>query len=185
MTTVTGVLKDGSGNPVGTEIRWQPLTGPNLQADGDVVSKSIVVCESDFTTGAFTVELEQGDWRATWIIGSQVSKVLLRVPESGTFSLEELNLAYNDRVRTQVLAWAMAEQFTLTNQESILTSSSVNWPDGRSGVYTCTVVNTLFGVPDAFTVTYVAGSVTYTVTQSTVTRNADGDVVIAPAPTIS
>lgn len=186
MILVEGVIQDAAGDPIGVEMRWQPLTGPTLAADGNVVSKSIVRAESDATTGAFSVQLEPGDWRVTWAVGSQVSTVMLRVPEmEGTYTLEALNQAYNDRAKTQVLAWAMAGQFALANQEGILTSSSVTWPDGRRGTYTCTQVNTLFGVPDAFTVTYVSGPVTYTVTQSPVTRNDSGDITNAPSPSIS
>ena len=60
------------------------------------------------------------------------------------------------------------------------TSASIKWPDGTVGVYSGTASTEFPGAIDAYTVTY-AGAPTITITQPSVTRNADGEVTNSPA----
>lgn len=70
------------------------------------------------------------------------------------------------------------------NVDGAPTSASVRWPDGTVGVYSGTASTTFPGAIDSYTITY-AGTPTVTVTQSGVTRNADGHITNSPALTIS
>lgn len=183
MATIAGTLTRPSGEPAaGVPIRIQLVDGPY---SGEGSTRAVVpqVFWTHPITGAYSFTLAEGLYSVR-IPGT--TEFLIETPSgSGTYTIEAIHQTYGDRTKTQVLAWAMAEQFALLNQNGILTSSSVTWPDGRTGTYTCTQVNTLFGVPDAFTVTYVAGLDTYTVTQSAVTRNDSGDITNAPSPSIA
>jgi hypothetical protein len=67
--------------------------------------------------------------------------------------------------------------------DGVVTTATVKWPDGSAGVFTTTVKNTDFLVPDAFTITHVDSG--KTVTQATVTRDADGNVTVKPAMTVT
>lgn len=67
---------------------------------------------------------------------------------------------------------------------NVVTTSGVVWPDGTTGVFTATSINSIFKCVDAYTVTYVGGT-TKTVTQSAVTRNAAGYVITYPVATIA
>lgn len=80
-----------------------------------------------------------------------------------------------------------SEIFTGTrtlDANGVVTSSPVTWPNGITGVFTATTVNSTFKCVDAYTVTYVNGA-TKTVTQSAVTRNAGGDITVRPALTVA
>ena len=70
------------------------------------------------------------------------------------------------------------------DSNNVVTTSGVVWPDGSTGVFTATTVNTTFKCVDAYTVTYVNGT-TKTVTQPAVTRNANGYVITYPVATVA
>lgn len=73
---------------------------------------------------------------------------------------------------------------TRDTNEAIVTASIV-WPDGRGGTFTTDTASTLFpGAIDAWHATYVNGSITKTVTQTAITRDAAGAVTAQPAITI-
>lgn len=83
--------------------------------------------------------------------------------------------------------WTEGENYELTsitrNGDGVITSATAKWPDGTSGTFTATTVNgTWLGI-DAYTVTHAASG--KIVTQTVVTRNADGDVTSKPALTVS
>ena len=67
----------------------------------------------------------------------------------------------------------------------VITSSPVTWPSGVTGVYTATTVNATYKCADAYTVTYVNGGTTKTVTQADVTRDANGYITVRPALTVA
>ena len=99
--------------------------------------------------------------------------------------MADLNTAWNERLAVQILAWTEAEAFQLESEEAILASTNVTWPDGETGIWTCTIENLLFGVPDAFTITYVRGGTTLTVTQPEVSRDSEGTITFRPTLSIS
>lgn len=87
-----------------------------------------------------------------------------------------------------VKAWAYSESFAVIsatrNSNNVITSANIKWPDGVSGVFTATTINSTFNVIDAWTATYL-GTTTKTITQPTVTRNSNGAVTAQPEITIS
>jgi hypothetical protein len=89
-----------------------------------------------------------------------------------------------------LLTWAYASSFQLVSatrdvNEAIVTASIV-WPDGGTGAFTTDTASTSFpGAIDAWHATYVNGSANHTVTQTLVTRDANGAVIAQPAITIT
>lgn len=90
----------------------------------------------------------------------------------------------------RLLQWAYASAFRLVSatrdtNEAIVTASIV-WPDGATGTFTTDTTSIIFlGAIDAWHATYINGSITHTVTQPLVTRDANGAVIAQPAITIS
>lgn len=90
----------------------------------------------------------------------------------------------------QILSWALVQAFQLVSgtrdANGALTSATIAWPDGASGVFAADTLSVSFpGAIDAWHATYVADSVTLTVTQPLVTRDANGGVTVQPAITTS
>ena len=69
------------------------------------------------------------------------------------------------------------------DSEGRVTTMTVKWPDGSDGIYTATDYNATHEVYDGYTITHVTGGLT--VTQSAVTRNADGAIINKPALTVA
>ena len=66
----------------------------------------------------------------------------------------------------------------------VITSAGVVWPDGVIGTFTAAAIDATWGAINSYTVTYV-GSTTKTVTQPTMTRDANGSVSNRPAMTVA
>lgn len=87
-----------------------------------------------------------------------------------------------------LMGWALSQSFRLVsatrNSDEAITTASIVWPDGATGVFTGTVLSTAFpGAIDAWSATYL-GTTTKTITQPTVTRDSSGAVTVQPAITI-
>lgn len=92
-------------------------------------------------------------------------------------------------VQYNLETWANAQTFRLVSAtrdaNSAIVSASIIWPDGIAGVFTTDIASTEFpGAIDAWHATYV-GSPTKLITQTAVTRDANGAVTAQPAITIS
>ncbi|GJH02278.1 hypothetical protein CBA19C8_16995 [Paraburkholderia terrae] len=89
-----------------------------------------------------------------------------------------------------VLGWAMSNQYQVTSatvdDNNVIQTARVTWPNGQQGTYTVTQQNTSFPVADAFTITYEYGNGGIrTVTQPVgVTRNTQGAILNSPDLTI-
>lgn len=86
-----------------------------------------------------------------------------------------------------LIMWASGGSYTLTsatyNANAVMTSATVSWPDGSSGTYTATTINPVFNVADSWSITH---SITgLTVTQSLVTRDANGNITAQPNLTVA
>lgn len=138
----------------------------------------------------------------------QNNKLAVRVEDAWTFYTlpegcivydEDTNAHYKfeggsyvlvvDFVSNQTLkAWAYSQSFALIsatrNSNDVITTANVKWPDGTSGVFTSTTINSTFNTIDAWSATYL-GSTTKTITQSAVTRNLNGAVNVQPEITIT
>jgi hypothetical protein len=94
--------------------------------------------------------------------------------------------------QAKILAWALSSAYVLTNAtrdvNGAVTVATLTWPDGSVGTFTTDVASTAFpGTVDAYHVTYtVPGTnAVITLTQTTVTRDANGAVLSQPTPTFS
>jgi hypothetical protein len=67
--------------------------------------------------------------------------------------------------------------------DGVLTSATVVWFDGSSGVFTVTEIDADLLLPKSYTVTHALSS--KTVTQPAVTRDADGNITVKPVRTVS
>lgn len=83
-------------------------------------------------------------------------------------------------VNSTLLAWVESGAYQPTlnvyDENGILVSSQVVWPDGTPGVLTVTDVNTDFFSVDGYTMTYK----TKTITQPLLTRDENGNATIVP-----
>lgn len=94
-----------------------------------------------------------------------------------------LTVEINSDILTNLKIWAYAESFAVIsatrNANNVITSANIKWPNGVSGVFTTDAINATFNTIDAWHATYL-DTVTKTVTQTTVTRNAGGAVTAQP-----
>lgn len=88
-----------------------------------------------------------------------------------------------------LMAWAYAQSFQLVSAtrdaNGAITTASIVWPDGTTGVFTTDTASTAFpGAIDAWHATYLS-TPTKTATQPAVTRDSNGAVTAQPTITIS
>ncbi|OBR52317.1 hypothetical protein [Paraburkholderia tropica] len=124
-------------------------------------------------------------------IGGQVTTVQIgNLPPAVQAQLTSAIATINTIQQSSLLQWAYGNIFQLVSatrdsNEAIVTASIV-WPDGSAGTFITDVASTAFpGAIDAWHATYVNGAITHTVTQPTVTRDANGAVTAQPAITIT
>lgn len=104
--------------------------------------------------------------------------------------LAAIQTTVNTIAQSSLLQWAYASAFQLASatrdaNEAIVTAS-IMWPDGATGTFTTDIASTAFpGAIDAWHATHVLSGVTKTVTQTAVTRDANGAVTTQPAITIA
>ncbi len=84
-------------------------------------------------------------------------------------------------------AWAASAAYTLTSasrdSDGVITTATVAWPDSSTGTFTRTTKNSIWLVIDAYTVTHSASG--KTITQSAVTRDANGKITVQPSLTVA
>jgi hypothetical protein len=87
----------------------------------------------------------------------------------------------------RLVEWAQGKDYeplSITrDSEGRITLMSVSWPDSSSGFYNATDYNATHEVYDGFTITHADSG--KTVTQSAVTRNAEGAVITKPNLTVA
>jgi hypothetical protein len=96
------------------------------------------------------------------------------------------SLLYADTLAS-LAGWALEQAFSVSSvtrdANGVVTSANIVWPDGVAGVFTTDTIDASNAI-NAWHATYV-GPVTKTVTQAAVTRDANGNVTVQPAITIS
>ncbi|MBB3004341.1 hypothetical protein FHX57_006723 [Paraburkholderia tropica] len=124
-------------------------------------------------------------------IGGQVTTVQIgNLSPAVQAQLTSAIATINTIQQSSLLNWAYGNIFRLVSatrdsNEAIVTASII-WPDGATGTFTTDVASTAFpGAIDAWHATYVNGSVSHTITQPAVTRDANGAVIAQPAITIT
>ncbi len=179
MATVTGTL-DLESTTFSVTLNDPPETSAHTIRSG---RPKFITTNAD---GYFETELDAGIWR---VAIPHTEAFLIDVPTGSAFyDLEDITTSQQDELHQQLIEWTLSEAFAISSVSydvnGIMATASVTWPDETTGVWTTTEANTDFLVPDAFTITYVKYGVTTTVTQSTVTRDEDGNVTDQPLPTV-
>lgn len=130
------------------------------------------------------------DAAAASVSAAQAAASATASATSATQAASAVSAALAALLPQNILQWAYSSAFQLVSatrdpNEAIETASIV-WPDGATGKFTTDVASTAFpGAIDAWHATYINGSVTHTITQPTVTRDANGAVTAQPAITIT
>jgi len=79
-----------------------------------------------------------------------------------------------------LVEWTTGENFRLPtinrDSDDVITTATVKWPDGYTGVFTTLVKDNTFLTIDSFTITH--GSTT--ITQPLITRNSNGAAIVVP-----
>ena len=103
--------------------------------------------------------------------------------------LQELT-EFQGNYNARILGWVLAQSFRVVvadrDSYGAITTASIVWPDGKTGVFTTLVVSSNFlGAIDSYQVTYVNGLNTKTYTQPSVTRDSTGAITAQPSIIIS
>lgn len=156
LTGVATVYVDGGTTTIRGSTNVQIIT-PGIS--GDTVTNGFALRVTDAVEG--TVEYSPAE-SLTFSTGTTLQVVMLR-------------------------AWSACGAYTLTSAtrdgDGVITTATIAWPDGSTGTFTRTAKNPVFLAIDAYTITHTrSGS---TITQSAVTRDANGNITAQPALTVS
>lgn len=121
-----------------------------------------------------------------------MAKQVLAVGETGQQLVDKFNNNADDLyayhlLDDELVKWAQGknyEQVVITrDSEGRVTSMTVLWPDNSVGVYTSTDYNATHEAYDGYNITHTNSG--KTVTQTAVTRDTEGAVIIKPALTVA
>lgn len=114
---------------------------------------------------------------------------LLEVVQGG----QSRKITANDLINSgdsskNLMAWALTSAFRLVSsirdENGVIVTANIVWPDGTTGVFTTDVASTVhLGAIDAWHATYLS-PLAKTVIQPAVTRDLNGAVIAQPAITI-
>jgi hypothetical protein len=86
-----------------------------------------------------------------------------------------------------LIEWAEGEDYQVTSanydSDNVVTTGSVVWPDESLGTFTVTSKNSTFLAIDAYTISHTTSG--KTVTQTTVTRDSNGNITVKPTLTVA
>ena len=121
---------------------------------------------------------------ASSLTGAELVELVQSASNVKSTAQDLVNFVSNQTLKS----WAYSQSFALIsatrNSNDVITTATIKWPDGTSGVFTSTTINSTFNTIDAWSATYL-GATTKTITQSAVTRNVDGAVTAQPEITIA
>jgi hypothetical protein len=87
-----------------------------------------------------------------------------------------------------LIEWTEGEDYELTaitrDADGVPTTATVKWPDAGTGTFTTDTRDDTWLAIKAYHITHVSGGVTKTVTQTAVTRDANGAITAKPVLTI-
>ncbi len=115
---------------------------------------------------------------------------LIASASSGGSSSSSSGQLSETQLQNMILGWAASSsyirQVNTRTTNGVVSSKSITWPDGASGIWTNLTPNTDYpDESDSWTVTYTNGTTKYTVTQPPITRDsATGYPITSPALTI-
>ncbi len=190
MATLYGPIKLADNTPYVGELIFRPLHTPLADAPDLIVTQDIIVTTD--VSGQFTVNLRVGAYKV-WV--GRDRALLVDVPD------DELSYPLLSRIQSRLayqvteppfsdkrlLEMAAAEAYEMTaltyDSGGVLSSASVLWNDGASGILTVTHKDTSTGQVNGYTLTHTTAQ--RKITQGAVTRNANGDITTKPALTIT
>jgi hypothetical protein len=140
--------------------------------------------------------MSYGDWTRNYQLSgvAKSMKALVTQARASASAAEEsaetVSAALAAMLPQNLLQWAYSGAYRPTSNpipldaNGVVTTANIVWPDGATGVYV-TDATTDDGAINAWHATYVNGTVSKTITQPAVTRDADGVVIYQPEITIS
>lgn len=191
MSIVTGTLTLANGSAYVGDIVFRPLSTPLAASPNLVISPDIKVttdAEGDFSVslavGEYKVYLGLADTLGLWISvpDDSLSYSILSLINN-TLPFRRTEPPYDDRRLLEMAEAGAWELLTTTYDASYrITGGTVKWPDGSAGVLTINAWDT-DGQPNGWSLTHTTAG--RTITQPTMTRNAQGDITTKPALTIA
>lgn len=131
------------------------------------------------------------DWeRVLGLTQANLDRSLVAVTDARNYSIAAASSAVDAANTVRLAVWAKRPDMLMVgaisrNSDKAITSANVVWPDGTTGVFTALVLSTTTpGAIDSYQITY-NGAVARTVTQPTVTRDANGVVTDIPAMVVT
>lgn len=134
---------------------------------------------------------EEG-YRVAILVGGLEKRVTSVVVDSSAVYLVPITILVYDTTQNEtsmttsklLSAWTSGKYYHITtavyNVDGVITSGTVVWPDGNTGLYTSDTINATFNCVDEYTLTWFDGSTTYTINQPLVTRDAYGNATTIP-----
>lgn len=172
--------------------KWKPLDAANGvdfylpgSASGYPQAPKCILKEVQEFTDGTTRSFIRGPLR---IFATATDEWFYATPESDAVYITNPSiLAVALTATQQLIEWVESGAYEVTSAtfdgDGILSTATVKWPDGSAGTFTATTKNTTWFTVDAYTVSHTVYGLT--VTQSAVTRNADGYVTTKPALTVA
>ena len=179
-----------------------PVTSISASSELDLLTPSVMGLTA--TTGQYLKLVNASSGKAEWAtaaflplaggtMSGQINAGGIVIANVGTpsSSTDAATKAYVDAnapgLVTNLRAWTQGAAYQLTtatyDSDNVLSYATVTWPDGSSGTFTRTSKNATFLTVDAFTITHATSG--KTVTQSAVTRNANGSITAQPALSVT
>ena len=95
-------------------------------------------------------------------------------------SMDDLYLAK----QAAVIGWCLSGAFSIDDctrdANGAVETANISWPDGTTGIYTADTISAVFpGKVDAYHVTY-GDPIIWTLTQTDVTRDSNGNITVQP-----
>ncbi len=88
-------------------------------------------------------------------------------------------LLTNEKLKAWGYAFAFAFVSKTVNESGVILTGAIKWPDGVSGVFTTTAINSVFNAVDAWEASYLADDAK-NIVQNLVTRDEFGIVINQP-----
>lgn len=112
------------------------------------------------------------------------------LPAAAQAQISAIKATVNSVAQSSLLQWAYGNTFQLVSStrddNGAIVTADIVWPDGSTGTFATDIASTDFpGAIDAWHATYVNNGITKTITQPSVTRDANGAVTAQPAITIT
>lgn len=195
MSTVTGNIKELGLRIAQTTVRFHPLDNAIIAGGALIFSGKDIAVRSD-ALGNFSAVVVNGNFEV-WV--GEKNRFEINVPNDFLeYDIVDLlaedftppaqpEIPTSSDLDLKLIEWALADAFRKTapirDSDGVITSSPVIWPNLATGTYTLLEKSTIQPEPDSWQVTYDPTG--QTVTQPTITRDADANEIDHPFPVLS